>query len=179
MSTTIERQTAIPAGTWQIDPVHSTVGFEVAYQAGTYRGTFREVEAKLENGKLSGSAKVASVDVKDENLNAHLQSPEFFDAERHPELRFETSELRLDGENVEAPGALTIRGITKPVTFTGTARGPLTDAFGKERIGFQVSATVDRTEFGLNWNMDLPSGGKALGNEVKILIDAQFVQAQA
>jgi polyisoprenoid-binding protein YceI len=177
MSTTIERQTAVPAGTWQIDPVHSTVGFEVAYQAGTYRGTFREVEAKLENGKLSGSAKVASVDVKDENLNAHLQSPDFFDAERAPELRFVAPSLRREGDRIAADGELTIKGETKPVTIAGTAKGPIVDAFEKERVGLVLETTVDRTEFGLNWNMPLPSGEPALGNDVKIVAELQLVKA--
>jgi polyisoprenoid-binding protein YceI len=176
MSTTIS-ETAVPTGTWNLDPVHSTVGFEIAYNAGAFRGTFREAEAKLEDGVLSGSAKVASVDVKDENLNAHLQSPDFFDAEQNPVLTFKTSKLENQGGSVTVAGELTIKGVTKPVEFTGTSRGPLTDAFGNERIGFQVETTIDRTDFGVNWNVALPSGEQALGNDVKIAIDAQLVKA--
>ena len=115
--------TAAPAGTWQLDPVHSTVGFEVEYLVGTFKGQFREVEAKLVVGEsgasLEGIAKVASVDVKDENLAAHLQSPDFFDAERHPELRFTAEQIDLDGDTITAPGELTMKGITEPVTVTG------------------------------------------------------------
>ena len=89
MSTT---QTKVPAGTWNLDPVHSAVGFEVDYLAGTFRGQFRDVQAELGIGdsgaRIEGTADVSSVDVKDENLVAHLQSPDFFDAERYPELRF-------------------------------------------------------------------------------------------
>ena len=88
MTTTQIRQ-ALPTGTWHLDPVHSSIGFEVAYMGGAFRGQFREVDATLADTRLTGSAKVASVDVKDENLAAHLQSPEFFDVERYPELRFE------------------------------------------------------------------------------------------
>lgn len=177
MSTTIERQTAIPAGTWQIDPVHSTVGFQVGYQAGTFRGTFREAVARLEDGVLTGSAKVSSVDVKDENLNAHLQSPDFFDAERAPELRFVASELRRDGDQVEADGELTIKGITKPVTISGTARGPIVGAYDMERFGLQLETAIDRTEFGLEWNTPLPNGEPALANDVKIVAELQLVKA--
>src|ERR671934_3063704 len=98
-----------PTGTWTLDPVHSTIGFELPYLSGTFRGHFTDADATLAGGKLSGSARVASVDVKDENLAAHLQSPDFFDAERYPELRFESNELTIRGEKVEAPGELTIR----------------------------------------------------------------------
>jgi polyisoprenoid-binding protein YceI len=176
MSTTIESPTALPTGTWSIDPVHSTVGFEVGYQAGTFRGTFREVDVLLEDGILSGSAKVASVDVKDENLNAHLQSPDFFDVERAPELRFVATGLNRDGERVEAQGELTIKGETRPVRIAGTAKGPIHGAFDTERLGLVLETTVDRTEFGLNWNMPLPSGEPALANDVKIVAELQLVK---
>jgi polyisoprenoid-binding protein YceI len=176
MSTTAT-ETIPTTGTWNLDPVHSTIGFEITYNAGTFRGTFREAEATYVDGVLKGSAKVSSVDVKDENLNAHLQSPDFFDAEQNPELTFVATNLAFDNGRVTADGELTIKGVTKPVTFTGTARGPVTDAYNFERIGFQVETTIDRTEFGVSWNAPLPNGGQALGNDVKIVIDAQFVKA--
>src|ERR671932_1818521 len=103
MSTTEIRQ-ALPTGTWHLDPVHSSIGFEVAYMGGAFRGQFRDVEATLADGGVTGSAKVASVDVKDENLAAHLQSPEFFDVERYPELRFAASDVDLEGEAVAVRG---------------------------------------------------------------------------
>jgi len=174
-------QTQIPAGTWNLDPVHSTAGFEVPYLAGAFRGTFRDVQAEpdLSDGRarIEGTAYVASVDVKDENLAAHLQSPDFFDAERHPELRFVADEVDLDGESVVVPGEITIKGVTKPIEVTGTIAAPITDAWGNERIGLRLSATVDRTEFGLNWNMPLPTGDQALANTVTILTELQLVKA--
>ena len=177
---TIETMTSAPAGTWQLDPVHSTVGFEVDYLAGTFRGQFREVEATLEaNGdtaRLEGAAKVESVDVKDENLAAHLQSPDFFDSERHPELRFSADDVSLDGETVAIEGELTMKGVTERVAIAGTASAPMTDGYGKERLGLRVSTTVDRTRFGLNWNMPLPTGQPALSNDVTIIGDLQFVK---
>jgi polyisoprenoid-binding protein YceI len=181
--TTTETLTSAPAGTWQLDPVHSTVGFEVDYLAGTFRGTFRDVQATLAvadgAGRLEGSAKVESVDVKDENLAAHLQSPEFFDAERHPELRFSAEDVSLDGETVTIEGDLTMKGIAERVEIAGTATAPITDAYGKERLGLKVSTTVDRTRFGLDWNMPLPTGRPALANAVTIVGELQFVQADA
>ena len=111
--------TIAPAGTWMLDPVHSRVDFEVSYLAGTFKGEFHEIGAELavdgERASLTGTAQVASVDVRDENLSAHLHSPDFFDAERHPELRFAAHDIRLDGHGkVAVDGELAIKGITSP-----------------------------------------------------------------
>jgi polyisoprenoid-binding protein YceI len=180
MSITQESVVA-PAGTWQLDPVHSTVGFEVEYLAGTFKGQFREIAASIEveDGRTAfeGTAKVESVDVKDENLAAHLRSPEFFDAARHPELQFEAEEIRPDGDKVSGQGTITIKGATKPVKLTGTTTGTITDPYGRERVGLTLTAAVDRTDFGLNWNNPLPSGEPALADEVVIVAELQFVKA--
>ena len=173
--------TIAPAGTWSLDPVHSSVGFEVPYLAGTFKGEFHEIGAGLtvedERASLEGSAKVASVDVKDENLAAHLQSPDFFDAERYPELRFSADEIALDGDrNVSVDGELTIKGVTQPVTVTGTVTPPIADPYGNERIGLNLTTKVDRTNFGINWNNPLPSGEPSLANDVTILAELQFVK---
>ena len=176
-----QTMTAVPVGTWQLDPVHSSVGFEVDYMAGTFKGGFRDVEATLsddgEGTRLEGAAKVASVDVKDENLAAHLQSPEFFDAERHPELRFTATELALSGDAADVQGEITIKGITRPIALAGSATEPAEDAFGNQRFAIKLATTVDRTHFDLNWNMPLPTGQPALSNDVRILGDLYFVKA--
>src|ERR687892_1619499 len=170
-----------PAGTWTLDPVHSTVGFEIAYLAGTFKGQFRDVDARLDVGEsaasLTGSARVASVDVKDENLAAHLQSPDFFDAENHPELRFAADDISIDDGTVTVDGEITIRGVPKPVVLTGTVGEPITDPYGSERIGLAVSTTVDRTEFGVSWNNPLPGGKPSLSDEVRIVGELAFVKA--
>jgi polyisoprenoid-binding protein YceI len=173
--------TIAPAGTWTLDTVHSQVGFEVPYLAGTFKGEFHDVAAQLvadaERASIEGTAQVASVDVKDENLSAHLQSPDFFDAERHAELRFAAKDIRLDGDGtVGVDGELTIKGITKPVTVTGTVTAPMADPYGTDRIGLRLRTTVDRTDFGLDWNMPLPSGEPALANDVTIVSELQFVK---
>jgi polyisoprenoid-binding protein YceI len=173
--------TATPAltGTWHLDPVHSSVAFEIAYMAGTFRGEFHEMAAQLtvdEKARLEGTAAVASVDVKDENQTAHLLSPEFFDVALHPELRFAAEDVDLGGSDVSAQGEITIKGVTRPVEVTGTATAPMADPYGSERIGLRLTTTVDRSEFGLNWNAPLPNGEPALANEVRIVTDLQFVR---
>jgi polyisoprenoid-binding protein YceI len=179
VSTTTEIRHALPTGTWQLDPVHSSIGFEIEYMVGAFRGQFRDVEATLvvegDGTRLTGASRVASVDVKDENLAAHLQSPEFFDVERYPELRFVSTDI-TDGEELVVRGEITIKGVTQPVELTGRATEPLTDAYGRERIGLTLSTTLDRTAFGLNWNLPLPSGEPALANDVKLVAELYFVR---
>jgi polyisoprenoid-binding protein YceI len=174
MSTT-ETQ-AVPAGTWGADKVHSNVGFAVDYMAGTFTGTFSDFEAALRDGVLTGSAKVDSIQVKDPNLEAHLQGPEFFDAERTPELSFESKAISRDGDELKIDGEITIKGHTEPVEIKGTLSDPMSDPFGGERLGLKLEAKVDRTTFGLNWNNPLPSGDPALSNEVTIIADLQLAK---
>src|SRR5438874_11581703 len=174
--------TIAPAGTWSLDPVHSSVDFEVSYLAGTFKGEFHEIGAELtvdgERATLEGTAKVASVDVRDENLSAHLQSPDFFDAERHPELRFSAEEIRLDGDGqVSVEGEMMIKGVTKRVAVTGTVTAPMADPYGNDRIGLNLATKIDRTDFGVDWNNALPSGEPSLANDVTILAELQFVKA--
>jgi polyisoprenoid-binding protein YceI len=165
---------AVPAGTWSVDKVHSTVGFGVDYMAGTFTGTFSDFDAVVTGGGLRGSAKVASVQVKDPNLEAHLQSPDFFDAERNPELTFASKSIESDGESVRIDGEITIKGHTEPVEITGVISGPIKDAYGGERFGLRLEAVVDRDRFGISWNNPLPSGEPALSNDVRIIAELQL-----
>jgi polyisoprenoid-binding protein YceI len=180
MSTSTDIRQALPVGTWSLDPVHSTIGFEVDYMGGAFRGQFREVNAKLEaegdTPVLTGSAKVASADLKDENLAGHLQSPDFFDAERFPELSFESSEIDRAGDQVTVRGGITIKGVERPVELTGKIAGPLTDYTGNEKLSVKLDTTIDRTEFGVNWNVPLPDGKPALADEVKLSAELHFVK---
>jgi polyisoprenoid-binding protein YceI len=171
-----QTEQAVPTGTWSVDNVHSTIGFAVDYLAGTFQGTFSKFDARLADGVLSGSAEVASVQVKDENLEAHLQAPDFFDAERHPQLTFEASDITRSGDDLAITGEITIKGHTEPVEIRGHITDPAADPYGNERFGLQLEAIVDRTRFGVSWNNPLPSGDAALSNEVRILADLQLVK---
>ena len=169
-------QQALPTGTWGADTVHSTVGFAVPYLAGTFQGTFSDYDARLSDGVLRGSAEVRSVQAKDVNLEGHLQSPEFFDAERFPQLSFDTREISRSGDDLTVAGELTLKGQTEDVEIKGHVTDPAADPYGGERFGLQLETTVDRTKFGLNWNNPLPSGDPALANDVTITVDLQLVK---
>jgi len=173
--TTIEQQAT---GTFAADPVHSHVGFEVPYAVATFSGEVPEFTASLVDGHLEGSAKIQSLRLKDENLQAHVLSPEFFDAERHPVLTF-SGDLTRDGDKATIDGEITIKGITHPATLTGTIVGPTLDHFGATRIGLTLETVVDRTAFDIKWNMPLPSGEPALGNEVTLKADLTLVAQEA
>src|SRR3954454_23533075 len=174
MSTT-ETQ-SVPAGTWSVDKVHSNVGFAVDYMAGTFTGSFNDFDAGVSDGVVRGSAEVASVQVKDENLEAHLQGPDFFDAERNPQLTFESRDITRSGDEVTIQGEITLKGHTEPVEIRGRISDPADDPFGNVRFGLEFETSVDRTQFGISWNNPLPSGEAALSNEVRILANLQLVR---
>lgn len=177
---TIQKQ-EIPAGTYVVDPVHSTVGFSVIHAgASTFRGGFKGYEARLTGGeqpRLEGTVEVAGIDIAEEQLKGHLLSPDFFDAERHPALKFESSELEVaeDG-SVRLRGQLEIKGQEHEVEATGRfgAGGEYLD--GSTRVGLSLAVDVDRRDFGLDWNAELPSGGTVLEFEVAIAVELELVK---
>jgi polyisoprenoid-binding protein YceI len=173
----------LPTGTWQADPIHSTASFAVKHMVvATFRGRFEDFDATLEvddngEGKIVGNVRTDSIQVKDENLAGHLKSPDFFDTERYPELRFESTALRLEGDELVVEGELTIKGNTHPVTGRGAYVGPHENIAGKTGIGVTLETTIDRTQFGLEWNAPLPKGGFALANDVALQIELELVGA--
>jgi polyisoprenoid-binding protein YceI len=174
MSTT-ETQ-ALPTGAWSVDRVHSDVGFAVAYMAGTFTGTFSDFDVSVTDGVLQGSAKVASVQVKDPNLEGHLQSPDFFDAERHPELTFRSNSIERDGDELKIDGEITIKGHTEPILITGVISEPIVDPYGGTRYGLKLETTIERDIFGVSWNNPLPNGEPALANEVVLTAALQLAR---
>ena len=179
MSTIEQTKQGIPTGTWQADTIHSRVAFEVTYAVAKFTGEVTDFEASLVDGKLTGAAKIASIKVKEENLEAHLLSPEFFDAEQHPVVSFSGSDIKRDGDKVEIDGEITIKGISQPAKITGTVNGPSVDHFGANRIGFELETKLDRTKFDMNWNMPLPNSEPALGNTVTLKAELTLVAQEA
>lgn len=177
-------QSSIPANsTWTVDAVHSTVGFAVKHMViSTFRGRFETYDATLTAGedgalRLVGSVAADSISVKDENLAAHLKAPDFFDTERFPQVTFNSTLIRTDGGELIVDGELTIKGITRPIEARGTITEPAVTFGDVEKLGVELEAIVDRTEYGLDWNAPLPKGGFALANEVKLQVNLELARA--
>lgn len=180
MTSTQTIETKIPAGTHEVDPVHSTVAFAVKHAGvSTFRGDFESFTAKLTGGEspaLAGEVDVNSIRVADEQLKGHLLSPEFFDAGDHSKLSFESSELNVAEDGVvELRGTLSIAGQSREISARG--RTAQVDSYldGKPHVGLSLETSVDRRDFGLDWNAELPSGGQALDWQVEISVELQFV----
>jgi polyisoprenoid-binding protein YceI len=176
--------TTVPAGTYTADPIHSTFGFQVRHNGvQLFRGSFDDVAVTLtsdgESLSIEGTAQVASIQVRIEDLKGHLVSDDFFAADKHPEIAFRSSAVRTDGDNVEVEGELTIKGITNHVVAKGTLVGPVTGIAGAPVLGLSLETVVDRTQYGLTWNADLPGGGPVLANDVKIVVEAELGKTEA
>jgi polyisoprenoid-binding protein YceI len=179
---TAQAESTIPTGTWQSDPVHSRVAFSVKHMVvATYRAGFDDFDIRVsdESGepKIAGEARVESIESRDEQQRAHLLSPDFFDAENYPAIRFESTAIRREGDQLVVDGDLTIKDNTRHVTATGEISGPVVDIADTEKVGIDLEAKVDRTQFGLNWNAPLPKGGFAVENEVTLTVHLELVRA--
>ena len=174
---------AIPTGTYDVDPSHSSVGFEVRHMGiATVRGRFGEfagtVDATTDAPKLAGTVQVASITTGDQQRDAHLTSAEFFDNDNHPEISFHsTAGEPIDDGKIRLDGEITIKGISKPIELTGVVAEGGADPWGHERLGLELEGVIDRREFDLKWNQTLPNGGLLVANEVKLLVSVSAVKA--
>jgi polyisoprenoid-binding protein YceI len=178
MSTT-QTATQIPTGTWTVDPVHSNANFEVEHGGlSVFRGGFKPVGAKLVSDHdglvLEGGVSVESISVDDENIRPHLLAPDFFDAERNPEIRFRSTEISGSPDHLKVRGELTMAGASVPVEAQGRLRGPISLGEHGDKLALDLEATVDRTAFGMDWQMEMPGGAPALANEVKLLVSLEL-----
>ena len=176
-------ETKLPVGTWKLDPTHSSASFAVKHMVvATFRGRFEDIDATLTvgedgAGELHGTVDASSIVVKDENLQAHLGSPDFFDTERYPQLRFSSSSIRRDGDQLVLDGELTIKDHTHAIEARGTITDPHETLGGAVKIGVTLETVIDRTEFGLEWNAPLPKGGVAVADDVKLTIELELAKA--
>ncbi len=178
MTTQTQTRIQIPEGTWDIDPVHSTANFEVEHAGvSVFRGGFKPIDAKLtssESGlELEGAVEVGSITIDDENIRPHLLSPDFFDVERNPRISYRSTEITGEPDDLEVAGELSMAGFSLPVKARGRLRGPV-DLGEVQKLSLSLETTVDRTAFGMNWQMELPSGGQALANDVKLIVELEF-----
>jgi len=173
--------TVIPTGTWSIDPVWSSLEFEIKkLSLMTVKGRIPGFSGTIEGGdapSITGSVDASTITTFDETRDGHLQSPEFFDTERYPELRFASTAVASKGDELIVEGDLTIKDVTKPIELTGSFVGAGVDPYGNDRIGIELAGAVDRTDFGLNWNAPLPGGDFLLPNEVVLRANLAAVKA--
>jgi polyisoprenoid-binding protein YceI len=168
----------IPTGTWTLDPVHSHVGFGLDHLGtSTFRCSFTEYAVTLRDGVLEGSVNAASIAISLEDFKTHVLASDFFDVERTPTFDFRSSSLDVDADgSLTVEGELTIKGNTHPVTAHGRFAGPLEGLNGRPRVGIELEATIDRFDYGINWNMQLPDGRRVAGADVTIQIAVELVE---
>lgn len=184
MATETIKQQEIPAGTWAVDPVHSSIGFAVTHNGvTTFRSGFERYDARLTGGeqpRLDGTVEVESIEIDEEMLKGHLLSPEFFDTQRFPQLRFTSTGLSVGEDGtLRVLGELEIRGEKREVEASGRFAHLGGDLAGKERVGLSIETTVDRRNFGLDWQAQLPSGGDVLDYAVTISVELELVAEEA
>ncbi len=171
--------TAIPTGTWTVDPSHSKVGFAVKHMGiATVRGEFNDFDGSLEIGedlstaKVRGTVKATSVDTKEPQRDAHLRSADFFDADTHPELTFESTRIEATGEDTfRLTGDLTMNGVTNEVVLTAEINGVDTDPYGNEKVGLEVTGQLSRGDYGMKFNQALGSGNMLVADKVRLNLD--------
>jgi polyisoprenoid-binding protein YceI len=169
----------IPTGTWSVDRAHSSATFAVQHAGvSIFRGSFGDLDAKLEvtdeGASLTGGVAVESIDIDDENIRPHLLSPEFFDVERNPKVSFRSTELSIEGDEVRLAGELSLAGETQAVVAAGTVRGPVDIPGVAEKVALSLEATIDRTEYGMDWQMEMPGGTDALANDVSLAVELEL-----
>lgn len=171
------------ATTWQLDPTHSELGFKVKHLMITnIKGEFRNFSAEIDGEDFSKAAISATIDTSsiftnEDNRDAHLKNADFFDIDNHKEMTFKGSSLnKIDDENFELTGMLSIKGISKEIKLGVEYGGTSTDPWGNEKMGFSINGKINRSDYGLNFNAPLETGGFLLGEEVKISADLQFVK---
>jgi polyisoprenoid-binding protein YceI len=181
MSTATTTQALAPTGTWTVDNTHSSATFEVDHGGvSVFRGGFKPIEATLtsddEGIRLEGGVAVESINIDDENLRPHLLSPDFFDVERNPRIGFRSTSIQGSPDALTVAGELSMAGASLPVEATGRVRGPVEFGPGVEKLTLSLETTIDRTAFGMNWQMELPAGGQALGNDVRLVVELELLK---
>ena len=173
--------TAVPTGTWSVDPAHSKVGFAVKHMGiATVRGVFRDFSGTLEVGdgvRASGTVQAASVDTNEPQRDEHLRSADFFGAEANPELSFASTRVeQVDDETFAVTGDLTMNGVTREITLKAEVQGVDTDPWGNERVGLEVTGQISRGDFGMTFNQALGSGNLLVADKVKLALDISAVR---
>ncbi len=171
---------------WAVDTAHSSIDFAIRHMmVSKVKGTFHDFEATIDanpedltDATIEFSVDVNSVDTRNNDRDNHLRSADFFDGENHPKMTFQATKIekKSPGEYV-ITGDMTIRGTTKPETFTVTYEGSGKDPWGNEKVGFEAHGAISRSEYGLTWNQALETGGVLVADQVQITLDIQAAKA--
>ena len=176
--------TAVPTGTWNVDPAHSRVEFRVKHLGiSTVRGNFAGFEGTLELGedptsiRASGTVDVATVNTDETKRDDHLRSPDFFHAEEHPRIEFRSTAVKpLGDETFEITGDLTLRGVTREITLTAELLGTEEDPYGNERVALEARGELNRGDYGMTFNQALGSGNVLVSDKVKLALDISAIK---
>ena len=174
----------VEAAEYDVDPVHSSIGFSVRHMVvANVRGQFKTFSGVINYDaddasafRASAEVDVASIDTNNEKRDDHLRSDDFFDAATYPSITFETTSIKGDFPDITLVGNLTIRGVTKEVSLPIQLVGPITDPWGKERIGFSGSTRINRQDFGVSWSNTVDGGGLVVGDEVRLIVDIEAIK---
>ena len=175
------------AQTWNIDKAHSSVGFSVRHLViGKVNGYFRDFDAKavfdgknIEAGSVEATVKIASIDTDNPGRDEHLSSPDFFDAATYPTMTFKSKKITKGaGDAFTMIGDLTMKNVTKEVTFTGEFNGVINDPWGNTRAGMTASTTINRQDFNVSWANKLQDGSMIVGNDVVITLEVELTEAK-
>lgn len=184
MSNSTATATALPAGTWTVDPVHTRIGFVARHMMVTkVRGSFSDFSADIEiaenplDSKLTAEVRMASIDTGNEDRDGHLRTNDFFDIEQHPTMRLVATGFEGAGDDYVMHADLTIKGVTKPVDFELEFEGAGQDPWGGTRAGFTAATTINRKDWAIEWNAPLETGGVLVGDKVQIELDVQLVKS--
>lgn len=170
---------------WLVDPTHSEVNFKIKHLViSTVGGSFKKFEGSFESSKddftdakINFTVDPASIDTNNEQRDGHLKSDDFFNAEKYPEIKFvSTSISKKQDDEYVLKGNLTIRDVTKPVELNVEYGGQTKDMYGQQKAGFDVTGKIDRQEFGLKWSAVTEAGGLVVSNDVKLMMNIQFIK---
>jgi polyisoprenoid-binding protein YceI len=184
--TTLQAPSTTDTGraTWRIDPAHSHIEFAVRHMMiSTVKGRFAEFSGTIEGDEqdpASSSVRVeiaaSSIDTRAEQRDAHLRSADFLDADRFPTITFVSKRVERAGDHLRLVGDVTIHGVTREIVLAVESGGRGKDPWGQERAAFHATGKLDRTDFGLNWNQALETGGILVGTELKISVDVELIR---
>ena len=180
MSIDVQNTLGVQAGTWNIDPSHSEIGFTARHLMSKVRGLFEKFEGQIVTGEqpiATATVDLNSINTRDENRDAHLRSGDFFDVEKHPTITFKSTRIERSGDEAKIHGNLTMRGVTRPVVITGEFLGTQGAEF--QRVGFEGDVTVNRKDWGVSWNAALDTGGVLVSEKVTLEFEVSAIRTDA